>query len=642
VSSLIKYRADIDGLRAVAIVLVLIFHIFPEVLPAGFIGVDLFFVISGYLITNIMLHQLDDGSFSLINFYKRRIRRLYPSLLVVLVACYIGGWFLKFPEELVALSRHILGGLFYIANFTLWQESGYFDSAPLLKPIMHLWSLSIEEQFYLTWPVALIFMFKRGLSLATIVLFSILVSFVINIGLVYHNPDAAFYFPLSRFWEMMIGCYLSILLFKGRLVLTERWALFCSWGGLLLLLLGVALTSESSYFPGFLALFPTVGAALLILSSNSFVNQKLLSNIWMVRVGLISYPLYLWHWPLVSFVFTSFDPLPYQAEKWLVLIASILLAWITYQYVEKPIRFTRSGRGLVGILLGLSMVLALLGGVIIYNKGFSSRFVSSESGALMPLILEEMLLPGFGGHISKEWREHDCFLAKGESAAIFKQECGSDHRPDYLIWGDSHAATLYYGFASLVGVNTGRIAQYTASACPPLLNWSGVINRLCKSINDEVFKQIKRLRPKVLIIHAAWYWGEYSLSQLFVTLSTLKKSLPSTTIVLLGSPPNWKESVVKTILRYFNQFGRMPHSRTTFGLDDKGVKLANKQVKIIARKAGVAYFSIYDQLCNQKGCLLYTGDSIKNITSLDSGHLSATASRYVAKMLAGKIIINNQ
>ncbi len=342
------YRADIDGLRAVAVLSVLAYHGFPALLPGGFVGVDVFFVISGFLISGIILTSLRNGTFTFADFYARRIRRIFPALIVVLTASLIAGWFILFPVDFAKLAMHAAAGAGFVANIALWRESGYFDTASELKPLLHLWSLGVEEQYYLVWPVLLILANRFLHRLLGVVLVIAGVSFALNIAAVDAYRSAAFYLPVTRFWELMLGSALAYLhVFHPRAVAAlhadgegralVRNAAACV--GVVLLALAFTLTRESYAFPGWWALLPTLGTTLLIgAGPSAAINRRLLSANYLVYVGLISYPLYLWHWPLLTFARIVEDGIPPASVRVAALLASFVLADLTYRFVERPIR----------------------------------------------------------------------------------------------------------------------------------------------------------------------------------------------------------------------------------------------------------------------------------------------------------------
>jgi peptidoglycan/LPS O-acetylase OafA/YrhL len=358
-----KYRPDIDGLRAVAVLAVVAFHAFPSWVRGGFIGVDVFFVISGYLISIIIFENLDRNTFSFTEFYARRIKRIFPALLLVLIACFAFGWFALLADEYQQLGKHIAAGAGFISNFTLWNEAGYFDNSADTKPLIHLWSLGIEEQFYIVWPILLWFAWKRKFNLLTITIFVAIASFVLNIKGIKQDMVATFYSPQTRFWELLCGSSLAwFTLYKknafsnlkqkldywlSRAIYSEKQEAedktllnVLSFVGLLLLAYGFFHIHKEFSFPGKWALVPVLGAVLIISAgSNTWVNRTILSNQVAVWFGLISFPLYLWHWPLLSFARIVESEVPSRNIRLAAVVLSIVLAWLTYKFVERPLRF---------------------------------------------------------------------------------------------------------------------------------------------------------------------------------------------------------------------------------------------------------------------------------------------------------------
>src|SRR5476649_1669486 len=293
-------RPDIDGLRAVAVLIVVGFHACPQFDPSGFIGVDIFFVISGYLISTIVLRQLSAGRFSFLDFYGRRARRLLPALLAVLVACLVAGWLLLLPREFKEFGRHVAAAAAFVPNIMLWHESGYFDTSASAKPLLHLWSLGIEEQFYLLWPLLLVAIPRgKGRMLALTALLAV-ISFAYSVYATDHQPVAAFFSPMSRWWELMLGGLLAQFTRK-RPSLGHCRDNVASLAGTLLIAATLLLLDSEEGFPGWWALPPAAGTFLLLLAGSRAWVNRLLSNRLLVGCGLISYPLYLWHWPILTF-----------------------------------------------------------------------------------------------------------------------------------------------------------------------------------------------------------------------------------------------------------------------------------------------------------------------------------------------------
>ncbi|MFO0456883.1 MAG: acyltransferase family protein, partial [Alphaproteobacteria bacterium] len=297
----LPYRADIDGLRALAVIAVMIFHAFPSSLKGGFVGVDIFFVISGYLISSIILRDLHAGEFSFAGFYARRIRRIFPALALVMFAVLAFGYFALLADEYMQLGKHVGAGAAFLSNVVLWREAGYFDNASETKPLLHLWSLAVEEQFYILWPALLYLCWRWRCSTLAVLLTVTALSFAANLASLRYDLSLAFYSPFTRFWELSAGAVLAYLNVTRPLMLRPNLQNAMSWLGLALILAACFGLRKSLSFPGFWALLPVVGACLMIAAGAAApVNRWLLARPWMVGIGLISYPLYLWHWPLLS------------------------------------------------------------------------------------------------------------------------------------------------------------------------------------------------------------------------------------------------------------------------------------------------------------------------------------------------------
>lgn len=404
-----KYRPDIDGLRAIAVLSVVLFHAFPTLhltllpalhLGAGFIGVDIFFVISGFLISTIIFDNLERGSFSFIEFYSRRIKRIFPALLLVLIACFAFGWFALLADEYKQLGKHIAAGAGFVSNFVFWNESGYFDNAADAKPLLNLWTLGIEEQFYIIWPLLLWAAWKRKFNLLTITLVIATISFVLNIKGVRTDPVATFYSPQTRFWELLIGSILAYMtLYKPNVFATKKLKIntylnaviyahssqanpntlrnIKSLMGAGLIVTGILTITKEGHFPGTLALLPTLGAVLIISAGpQALVNGLFLSNRILVWFGLISFPLYLWHWPLLSFTRIVESETPTINIRIAAVVISIVLAWLTYKFIEKPIRFGQFGNFKTIALAVLMVIVSVMGYWTFKAEGFAIRHKS--------------------------------------------------------------------------------------------------------------------------------------------------------------------------------------------------------------------------------------------------------------------------
>ncbi|MFT7036050.1 MAG: peptidoglycan/LPS O-acetylase OafA/YrhL [Cyclobacteriaceae bacterium] len=347
-----SYRPDIDGLRAIAVVSVIVFHAFPSVLPGGYIGVDIFFVISGFLITSIIEREIADHSFSIKSFYLKRIKRLFPALIVVLSATLLFGWVALFQDEFNQVGEHAAASVIFLANVSFWKEtSDYFDTASELKPLLHLWSLGVEEQFYLVWPLIIALIVRLQFNFSLVVLLLIVASFLIGINTVESYKSFSFYLPFTRFWELAVGGLLASSFFKMK---GKNWSLdvqrvqakhanifaeLFSILGLSLIVFSLFYIDESKNFPGWWAIPSVLGATFLIgAGNNTFISRKLTSSPVVVYIGLISYPLYLWHWPILSYANIIYRELPSVELKLILVLTAIILAVLTYKFVELPIR----------------------------------------------------------------------------------------------------------------------------------------------------------------------------------------------------------------------------------------------------------------------------------------------------------------
>lgn len=438
-----QYRSDIDGLRAIAVLSVVVFHAFPYLLGAGFIGVDVFFVISGFLISTIIIENLDRGTFSFAEFYARRVRRIFPALLLMLLACLAFGWFVLLADEYWQLGEHTVASTGFFSNLVLWSEAGYFDRASATKPLLHLWSLGIEEQFYLVWPLLLFLAWKTRFNLLLFVTILAALSFGLNVAIAGHNGVADFYSPLTRFWELLCGALLAALApqrANSRNDAVADGSLVSNCTSLLgvgLLAYGFVCISRDADFPGAWALLPVVGATLVIFAGpKALFNRVVLSNPILVWFGLISYPLYLWHWPLLSYARIIEGGHPGRAVVGGAVLVAVALAWLTYTLIERPIRFGKHGRGATSVLALLMVCMGATGFVVYHLDGLGGRAAVSVNN----MIASSGDDGGDGGRLTV-----DCGLPTQER--VLFQDCGSDNRGGvkYALLGDSKAHAFYRG-----------------------------------------------------------------------------------------------------------------------------------------------------------------------------------------------------
>lgn len=461
-----KYRPDVDGLRAVAVLAVMGFHAFPTGVRGGFIGVDIFFVISGFLISTIIFANLERGTFSYAQFYSRRIRRIFPALLIVLTVCFVFSWFVLLADEFAQLSKHIAGGAGFLSNLLLWSESGYFDNSAQTKPLLHLWSLGIEEQFYVIWPLLLAFAWKKKWSLLTVTIAVGCASFALNVGQVLTNDVAAFYSPLTRFWELLLGGALAYATLNHPRFFTSQRALqanILSIAGALMIIAGLLWITRQGRFPGWWAVLPTVGTALIISASGkAWLNRTVLANPLLVGIGLISYPLYLWHWPLLSFA-RIIDGTTTHWTRLALLGVAFVLAWLTYQIAEKPIRFGRPTRAKVVTLVACALVLAVAGCITWQLDGVESR-PGIQSSTFNAQVRKQFTGPFW--HYDENQSCLDRFpFSEASSYPWWFCVLSKDENPSVILLGNSYANHLYPGLVSNPALRSRTILSI--GVCPP-------------------------------------------------------------------------------------------------------------------------------------------------------------------------------
>lgn len=460
----LPYRSDIDGLRAFAVTSVLIFHAFPSLIPGGFVGVDVFFVISGFLISGIIFKELETGSFSFADFYARRVKRIFPALITMLTASYAFGWFFLFNDDFRRLGSHIFRASLFLSNFILWREAGYFDNAAETKPLLHLWSLGIEEQFYIVWPVILWAFWRfKAIRLPLIALLTGC-SLVWNIYQSQVDLNHDFYSPLTRFWELSAGAWLAFHV--SRRPQAHDRANVISGFAVALLIGSVYLIDSKKAFPGAWALMPVMGAVLLIYAGpNAWCNRMLFSNRCMVWIGAISYPLYLWHWPALAFARIVEGTTPSVAIRGCAVGLSVLLAWATFVWIEKPLRFGWKSSLRTPLLVVLMAIVGYVGLACKQAAGYPSRPVmesriESHAGDIGHEAFHTYYADNF--HPCADTKIHNTSEKWGTLVRCFQTK--RDVPLDLVIVGDSHAEHLLLGIAQ--AMPHLNIAVYPRSELP--------------------------------------------------------------------------------------------------------------------------------------------------------------------------------
>ena len=665
----IEFLPNIQGLRALAVVAVVAFHAFPALLPGGFIGVDVFFVISGYLISGILYRSLAAHEFSFADFYARRAKRIFPALILVMGSCLAFGFFALLPEELDQLGIHTAGGAGFISNLLLWREAGYFDNSAASKPLLHLWSLGVEEQFYLVWPVLLFLAWKRRRALVPVTVALAVASFAYNLAEVQNNPLAAFYSPLSRFWEIAVGSLLAYHHFcrdEGTAAPVpglDRWG----GSGAMLLCAGFFWVDNSRPFPGLWALIP-VGATALLLAAGARArfNRSVLSHRFMLWIGSISYPLYLWHWPLFSYAHILQAENPSNATRVLAIGASVLLAWLTYRGIE--IRFKSAPRTRLAaawLACGIAVTASAGWGIHLYH-GLPQRQIANlgkylpqdpaptppqaqaqdqvpnppqdqlgaqgsrasvhmapDSAATVPAInrmrAHRKADPLYFGKFLAEknvlQRYKTCHIYDTAAAAFenylpYSAQCTAlaQDKKNVLVYGDSAAAEMYLMLK--LAYPDINFVQITGSACKPF-HAAYQNMHYCVKMLDFALSLLDRHSFDGVVVASQWR-DDFALA-LPDLLHFRAKDRP---LLLIGPPLTFSEDATKTMARM--EQGESLQKALEGTLDPDNVKLAGTMGDF-AKRNGFAYLDRLQLYC-ESGCPLISAKGDPMI--LDKFHLT--------------------
>lgn len=636
------YRADIDGLRAIAVLSVVFFHAFPNVMRGGFVGVDIFFVISGYLISSIIFSSLERNCFSFIEFYSRRIRRIFPALLVVLMACLAFGWMALLSDEYRQLGLHTYGGASFQSNFVLWNEASYFDNAADTKPLLHLWSLGIEEQFYIVWPLLLWLAWKKRFNPLILTVVIAALSFAFNIAKHRVDTIADFYSPQTRFWELFAGSALAYITLyapkpsyeklntlMGRLIclsVINRKILrdMQSMLGSLLLVGSIIVISKDWHFPGYWAILPVLGTVMIISAgTHAWVNRVVLRNRILVWFGLISFPLYVWHWPLLSFARIIHSEIPSQTIRIVLILISISLAWLTYWTVERPMRFGRHGKTKTNILIILMILIGYVGFKTHELNGLPFRIaakpIAQYQGNISREEYLEYIVKNYHRCINIPFRE---LSLKGGKYGYRCFQSKLHQEIDTIIVGDSHADHLFPGLAN---ISKSRNVAFFMQPALPLID---------SKYFSEAFKFIIDSKSIKIVILSA-YWKDKIESGEVLTKMELSRTIKA----LLNS--NKHVYVVEDIPNYSFHPNRCKYQRS-FSFDESlctqplQEHIAQKKTyskvlaEAIANAKGAHFIPVDQYFCVPSKCSMVNN---KDILYADNNHLNVIGSNYLGKMI---------
>ncbi|MBM6594110.1 acyltransferase family protein [Microvirga pudoricolor] len=612
------YRPDIDGLRAVAVLPVLLYHAGFAVFSGGFVGVDIFFVISGYLITSIVYTEIQEKRFSLLSFYERRARRILPALTVVIVASAVAALYLLVPGDLVAFGRSLIAVVLFSSNILFWSEANYFDSAAELKPLLHTWSLAVEEQFYIALPFLLILCARKRVPVSWAILGFAIVSFGVSIWSVRYASTAGFYLLPSRAWELLIGSCLALQIVPQ--VRRPGFREAAATLGLGFILVAVFMYSKETPFPGLYALLPCLGAALMIHAGTHGGSRvgTVLSWAPVVFIGKISYSLYLWHWPIIVFAKYSLARDLTALEGSAALGLSFMAAIASWAFIERPFRERRwlaSQKKIFAGVAACSVFLIGLGGSLDATRGLPQRF---------PALPQTIAGP-------EHWNPNTCFLIPGDEWKPETCTITGVHPTRALLWGDSHAAHYVPGFMHHRGAFAVSVMQYTKSLCQPVFNFPLPAELRCDSFNDAVPRIIAEYGIKTVIMSAGWgTYGDRKLfdKQLAYTIDQLHKLGVKVVFIARGPVYNFLSPLHELKARGIEN--QIP---ADYYASSPMTPSFNNPFRRVAAKADY-FFDPLETTCRVKECLFI---SKGRLLTIDSGHLSVDGSAYVIDEFINKM-----
>jgi peptidoglycan/LPS O-acetylase OafA/YrhL len=617
-----KFRSDINGLRAIAVALVVLFHLDVPPFKGGFVGVDVFFVISGFLMTQIIKDAMNAGTFNLGVFYINRIARIVPALLIVTAACLLAGYFILLPAEFLNLAREAVSASLFLINFRFIESQGYFSTNTAHSWLLHCWSLAVEFQFYVLFPLILWIAKKLHgrMGIPTALVAIIVVSAAFSLVQTKSNPVFAFYLLPSRAWEFCVG---GLVLYMPSLA--QRYRNVCSLLGVVVIVAASVIYDSQLTYPALWPIFPVLGAAC-ILAANS--NLFLLKNTVSQMIGTISYSVYLWHWPLIAVVH-YFDYSIGYVEKTLLIIATFGFAFLSHRFIETPFRTIFRPVSVTKTLPFAFTVLCLsiFSYAVISSNGWASRLPEKIVG-----------VTSRAAH-GNEYRDGTCFLSPNQKFTDFDGKClqpdSSSKKPTLAIWGDSHAAHLYPGIERQPWSKNYNVVQLTASACSPL-----PIEKYPERINCPLIQKLSRnffasSKPDVLIL--AGSWGLDSGEE----VATLVKSLKNDgvkRVIVVGRVPIWPYPASKILFRD-NLFTGNLHKNKSRLMDAQKYTVSDQKLRDATTLAGASYASIRESLCDEAYCMtLIPNWPSDALFQFDSEHLTADGSEWIATNVIGPVL----
>ncbi len=637
-----NYRKEIDGLRAVAVLPVLLYHAGFHSFSGGFVGVDVFFVISGFLITGIILQALSTGQFSLLDFYERRARRILPALFVVMLVALLVSWWLLPAKDMKSFSSALVAVSVFASNILFRITTNYFDATSDLNPLIHTWSLSVEEQYYMLFPLLVCWLWKRQKPwLFPTLLILFVLSLVYAHTHVIPQPVKTFFLLPSRTWELLLGAMAATWLFShGQPRLPIMVQQMLALLGLTLIIASVWLFDDHVPTPSLYTLAPTLGAmCLLVFATGETWIGKWLGQRWLVGIGLISYSAYLWHQPLFALARHALIEELTVVKYLSLIVVSLMLAYFSWKYIETPFRNRQriSRRQLITCTVGAAVFFISVGLAGFFSKGFAFR-LSPEKAVFLDYFENAMPQMRYfqRAGILQAYRIqcdfYDIEKSKlGESTsqpvAQIAEECylpdpNKAHR--VMLWGDSHAQHLYGGLSQHIGKDW-QILQVASSGCTPKLQFKQNPDDYCDTSNWFAWQTMLKAKPEVVVIAQNKQHQPDILEKIAATLHAhgVKR------VLLVGPGPHWRRDLPKLVTYWL---WKSTPQRTLFGVDTHYMVHDQHMQKVFAHSPSLEYVSMMDTFCNHSGCLVYVGaDRLTGLTTWDYGHLTPAASNYFAE-----------
>jgi peptidoglycan/LPS O-acetylase OafA/YrhL len=612
------YRKDIEGLRAVAVLPVVAYHVGLSAVPGGFVGVDIFFVISGFLITQLLYSDIQAGRFSLLDFYERRIRRIGPALLAMLIVTFLLGVRYCLPDDLTLLAKSLVAATLWASNFYFCSTAGYFDLAATSKPLLHTWSLAVEEQFYIVWPVFLAIGTRYLRSrLVPVIVIIVAASLVLAIIGAYRFPTATFYLPFSRLWELAAGGLIALGLIPQ--ITDRRTRNILAVIGTVFIIGSVFLIRPTTPYPGLFAIPPCAGAALIIVAGRGggSVIGSLLSLRPVMFIGAISYSLYMWHWPITVFqrnYALLADGLSSGKTKLLVVVVSIAVATLSHRFIEQPFRSGRlrpSRRPLMRLAVAGMAASVTLGLTASASDGFPARFSQKELQTYEHLRLV----------YRADWRTDACFLWDHRTQWKLATECLAfdEQHKNYLLLGDSHAAELFSGLHAVYpDVN---FLQATAADCLPTITHATGESSQCIDLLDGILRDFLVHTPVTRVTLSA-RWTPSSLDALAATLDWMNEHRIAVT--LLGPTAVYDSPVPRLVISAM----RASDPSLLLRHLDMGVADLDARMAELAAAHHITYISLLALECTNTACL---ADGWPEIN--DGEHFNSAGSTLIARRI---------